>query len=76
VLNDKKVLESLAGLSLTLAISRTPYIGMPIAANIEKYCANDITNCTSPMPVGPKIRAAYGKLISGNNILVKESNIL
>jgi hypothetical protein len=49
---------------------------MPIAANIEKYCANDITNCTSPMPVGPKIRAAYGKLISGNNILVKESNIL
>ena len=44
VLSDKKVLESLEGLSLTLAISRTPYIGMPIAANIEKYWAKDITN--------------------------------
>jgi hypothetical protein len=32
-------------------------MGIPMAANIEKYCANDITNCTSPIPFGPKILA-------------------
>jgi hypothetical protein len=49
---------------------------MPMAANMEKYCAKDITNCTSPIPLGPKTLAAYGKLINGNKILVNESNML
>ena len=76
VLNEIKVDFVATGSLFAFAISLMPYTGIPNAANKAKYCAYENINCASPIPFGPNILAAYGKLTSGNRILDKESNIL
>lgn len=71
-----KTLANFFGSSLCFAVSLMPYIGIPMAANNAKYCAKEITNCTLPIPTGPKICDAYGKLSIGNKIFTTESNKL
>jgi hypothetical protein len=51
-----------------------PYTGIPRAANSAKYCAREIAICTEPIPSGPSILKAYGKLTSWNIRLTTDNN--
>ena len=55
-------------LSLTLAVARIPYVGIPSCAIIRKYATKEVAKLTLPVPDGDNILDTYGNEMSGNII--------
>ena len=49
---------------------------MPKPASKAKYCAKEMMNCTFPIPTGPRICEAQGKLKMGKRILTIDNDKL
>jgi hypothetical protein len=65
IINSENNLFNLSFSFFTLAISLTPYIGIPSAENNIMYRQTLSTIVTSPIPVGKIILATYGNVIIG-----------